>query len=178
MIEKRTKEYLLSLEGYVTVMGCPGTGKTSLLNTLGVAYRPEPTEDIETLGIQLSNTEWQQVVQNRFDILDSSPGEFWRDSDFFTSLGLYKSPEAMLEAIPSYRNKLIVSQYLVWLNCPLEQTIQNIIKRNRRSAMMEIENAAIRDARAAQVFKLHPAKNKVILTLNNQSHYKIQLVTH
>lgn len=176
MINEETRRQLLALPGYVTVMAVPGAGKTSLLNALGVKYRPEPTEDIETLGMRLSKTEWQEVVQNRFQTHDSVPGAYWRDSDFFTSLGIFKSPEALLEALPIYRNKLIISRYLVWLNCPLEQTVKNIIKRNRISAMMEIENAAARDARAAQVFKLHPAQVKIILTLNKESEYRVSLI--
>lgn len=174
MIEKKARETLLSLPGYVTLLGCPGVGKTSLLKSLNVPYRPEPTEDIETLGMQLSKTEWQQVVQDRFYALDSHAGPFWRDSDFYTSLGIFQSPEALLHNLDKY--SLILSESLVWLNLPLEQTVRRIIQRGRKSAMMEIENAPTRQFRAAAVFQLHPAKTKVILTPNKNENWKIQTI--
>jgi deoxyadenosine/deoxycytidine kinase len=173
MIEKSTRQALLNLPPHVTVMGAPGSGKSSLLNALNVDYRPEPTEDIETLGMRLTIPEYSALVHQRMYEADSKPSSLWRDNDIFASVGVFQGTENLLDFIPKNINSVIVSESLILLNPPFETLIQNIIKRGRRSAMMEIDQSALRYANAISTFNLHPAKNKVILTLNSAGHYKI-----
>ena len=176
MLKPKDKNFLFNLPGYITVMGIPGAGKSSLLNELGVPFRPEPTDDIETLGMRLSSTEWEQIINNRFIEADAFPSAFWRDSDFFTSVGIFRSVEDLISIIPQISNRLIISETLIWLNLPMEQAVRNIISRDRRSAMMEIENTPRRYERAKLSFNLHPAKRKVIMTPDKDNNYSIQEV--
>jgi hypothetical protein len=176
MIKPQDREYLLNTNGYVTVMGIPGAGKSTLLNELEVPFRPEPTEDIETLGMSLSSTEWGQLVNNRFLGSDARPSAFWRDSDFFTSVGIFQGIDDLISVLPQISNRLIISETLIWLNLPMEQAVKNIISRNRRSAMMEIENTPRRFERAKLTFNLHPARRKVIMTPDKDNNYSIQVV--
>jgi hypothetical protein len=143
----------------ITVIGLPGSGKSSYCKTQAQAshtwYRPEPTDDIAQLRLHLSKAAVSDIILDRFNAIDAVSRTSYRDSDYWTAYYTFGGISQTSGFIAP------VSDELHFIYCSRTQQRKNILKRNRPFAQEELQyNRYYWHKKILEAFYKHPAPVK------------------
>lgn len=148
----------------ITVMGLPGSGKTTFVKKLAFQTdrltRFEPTDDIEYLKATCPAAV-QDIILARLAAIDCGLGTqpIVRDSDYFTSLYIFGGNHDITQS-----NLAPIANKLILLQVSPEQQRKNILSRNRLSAKSELQYCTgFWHRQIYSAYLKHPANHKQVL---------------
>jgi deoxyadenosine/deoxycytidine kinase len=162
------------MQKIITVMGLPGSGKTTFVNSKlnnVTSFRFEPTQDISDLANKITSFEISCLILDRMLIQDCAfqmKETHYRDSDYYSSLYTFGGYTELSEYLA------LQSTDLIYLKISPALQKQRILKRNRAISQYELmycEKGWHRQIERA--FEKHPAKNKSILTQDESTLIKV-----
>jgi hypothetical protein len=143
----------------ITAIGLPGSGTSTYCKALAHAnhtwYRPEPTDDIAQLRLQLPETATNNIILDRFNAIDAVGHASYRDSDYWTAKYTFGGTSTINGFIAP------VSDELHFIYCSRAQQRKNILKRDRPFAQEELRFTSFYwHKQILKAFELHPAPIK------------------
>lgn len=147
------------MDKIITVIGLPGAGKSSYCKAKAEKshtwYRPEPTDDLANLRSRLCESEVNNLILDRFNLIDSTDKSRYRDSDYWTCRYIFGGMSILSGYVAPVSDEL----HLIYVT--KAQQIANIKKRNRPFAEQESRYCAYHwHKRLFEAFRKHPAKVK------------------